>query len=71
MPTDDPNDYELDDEYDFSTMEVMPRGRYAPERRLGSNVVLLEPDIAGAFPTDRAVNEALRLVLEIKHLPKD
>ena len=58
------DDYELNDEYDLSKMTVLPRGRFAPERRLGKNVAVLEPDIAEAFPNDEAVNEALRLVLK-------
>lgn len=65
----DPNDYELRDEYDFAKMTIMPRGRFAPERRVGKNVVLLAPDVSAAFPTDEAVNDALRLVLEMAKLP--
>lgn len=65
----DPDDYELKDEYDLSQMTIVPKGRFAPERRLGSNVIVLEPDVAQAFPTDEAVNEALRLVLKMMQLP--
>jgi hypothetical protein len=64
-----PDDYELRDEYDLSKMTIVARGRYAPERRVGKNVVLLAPDVAQAFPTDEAVNEALRLVLQIANVP--
>jgi hypothetical protein len=49
-------------EYDFSKGV---RGKYA--KRLtneGSNLVVLEPDVAKAFPTSESVNEALRLVLK-------
>lgn len=66
----DPNDYELRDEYDLSKMTILPRGRFAPERRVGTNVVVLAPDVNEAFPTDEAVNEALRLVLQIAKLPR-
>jgi hypothetical protein len=59
------DDYELRGEYDFSKMSIAAKGRYAPERRAGKNVVLLAPDVAQAFPSDDAVNEALRLVLRI------
>ena len=59
------DDYELREEYDLSKMTVVARGRYAPERRAGKNVVVLAPDVAQAFPTDEAVNEALRLVMRI------
>ena len=61
----DSDDYELRDEYDLSKMTVVARGRYAPERRAGKNVIVLDPDVAQAFPTDEAVNEALRLVMRI------
>jgi hypothetical protein len=62
-------EYELRDEYDLASMTVVARGRYAPERRVGKNVVLLAPDVAQAFPTDDAVNEALRLILQITRIP--
>lgn len=39
------------------------RGKYAARLRKGSNLVLLEPEIHEAFPSDDAVNEALRGVL--------
>ena len=56
---------ELCDEYDLPKMTVVAKGRYAPHRRVGKNVVVLAPDVAQAFPTDEAVNEALRLVMRI------
>jgi hypothetical protein len=62
------DDYELKKEYDLSKMTVLPRGRFDPKRRIGNNVVLLEPDIAKAFPSDEAVNEALRLLLKASEL---
>jgi hypothetical protein len=65
-----PDDYELRDEYDLSKMTVLPKGRYAPERRVGKNIVVLEPDIAQAFPSDKAVNEALRLILKAAEIPR-
>jgi hypothetical protein len=65
----DLDDYELRDEYDLSKMTVMAKGRYAPERRVGKNVVLLAPDVVQVFPTDEAVNEALRLVMQIAQIP--
>jgi hypothetical protein len=65
----DYDDYEVRDEYDSSQMPVMPKGRYAPEQRKGKNVVVLAPDVAQAFPSDEAVNAALRLVLQISKFP--
>jgi hypothetical protein len=44
-------------EYDFS---AGVRGKYAKRFATGSNVVVLEPELAAAFPTPRAVNAALR-----------
>jgi hypothetical protein len=63
------DDYDLHDEYDLSQLPVMPVGRYAPERRLGTNLVVLAPDLAEAFPDDATVNEALRLVLQMAKVP--
>mgnify|MGYP000312400447 CR=1 FL=1 len=59
------DDYELREEYDLSELPIMPKGRYAPERRRGKNLVVLDPDVAQAFPNDEAVNMALRLILQI------
>jgi hypothetical protein len=50
-------------EYDFSGGM---RGKYASRYARGSNVVVLDPDVAEAFPTARAVNAALRKVLREK-----
>jgi hypothetical protein len=44
-------------EYDFS---AGVRGKYAKRFAAGTNLVLLEPDVADAFPTAKAVNAALR-----------
>ena len=63
-------DYELREEYDLLKMTVLPRGRFDPKRRLGSNVVVLEPEIAKAFPDDKSVNEALRLILKATKIPQ-
>jgi hypothetical protein len=56
---------ELRPEYDFSNMAGGVRGKYVERYRAGTNLVLLEPDVAQAFPTDASVNEALRLLLQI------
>ena len=40
------------------------RGKYLKSYRTGTNLVLLEPDIARAFPTEEAVNNALRSFME-------
>jgi hypothetical protein len=50
-------------EYDFASMKGGVRGKYARRARAGTNIVLIEPDVADAFPTEKAVNEALKGVL--------
>lgn len=62
------DDYELRDAYDLSTMTILPKGRFDPKHRIGNNVIVLEPDVAKAFPNDEAVNEALRLLLKASKL---
>ena len=62
------DDYELKKEYDLSKVTIPPKGRFDPKCRIGNNVVILEPDIAKAFPSDEAVNEALRLLLKASNL---
>ena len=41
------------------------RGKYAVRYREGTNVVLLEPDVAARFPDAASVNRALRALAEI------
>jgi hypothetical protein len=61
---------ELRPEYDLKTLlKGGERGKYVERYQAGTNLVLLEPDIAKAFPDERAVNEALRLVIELTKLP--
>ncbi len=57
------NDNDLRPEYDFASMKGGVRGKYVARLRKGSNLVLLDPEVAAAFPSDDAVNEALRGVL--------
>ena len=57
---------ELRPEYNFDYSKAV-RGKYY--RRLlkeGSNVVVLEPDVAKAFPNSDAVNHSLRSVLKTR-----
>ena len=56
-------DDDLKPEYDFASMKDGVRGKYVARLRKGSNLVLLEPEVAAAFPSAEAVNEALRGVL--------
>jgi hypothetical protein len=50
-------------EYDFGSMKGGIRGKYAAEYRKGTNVVLLESDVARVFRDSAAVNKALRVYL--------
>jgi len=50
---------EMKPEYDFSQGV---RGKYAARFAEGSNVIVLDPDVAEVFSDARAVNEALRLL---------
>ena len=52
-------------EYDFSGGV---RGKYAQHYAQGNNAILLEPDIAKAIPTSEAVNEALRLLMNLAQM---
>lgn len=55
---------ELRSEYDFSKMAGGVRGKYVERYRAGTNLVLLDPDVA-QVPTDVSVNQSLRLLLQI------
>lgn len=57
------NHDEMKPEYDFASMKGGVRGKHHREYRNGTNVVVLQPDVAEAFPTEDAVNEALRGIL--------
>ena len=56
---------ELRPEYDLSKLKGGVRGKYAQRYKEGTNLVLLEPDVAEVFPDDESVNRALRLLMEI------
>ena len=49
-------------EYDFSKGV---RGKYAGRYASGTNIVVLEPDVAREFPTEEEVNETLRAVAKL------
>ena len=59
---DSPSDPDLLPEYDFSKGE---RGRYAERFAEGTNLVLLDPDVAEAFPDSESVNNALRSLIQL------
>ncbi len=66
--TTDQND-ELRPEYDLKSLfKRGVRGKYVDQYRKGTNLVLLEPDVAKAFPDEKKVNDALRLVMKLNEL---
>jgi len=65
-------DDELRPEYDMkSLLKGGVRGKYAARYRTGTNLVLLEPEVARAFPNEKAVNEALKLVIKLKQVQEN
>ena len=62
---------DLRPEYDLrELLKDGVQGKYAGRFREGTNLVLLDRDIAEAFPSDEAVNTTLRLVIQLKKLPR-
>ncbi len=62
MKEDKTQEDEMLPEYDFSGGE---HGKYAKQYASGTNLVLLSPDVAEAFPNAEAVNNALRALVNI------
>ena len=54
-------------EYHRDDLKKGVRGKHFKASRKGSNLVLLKPDVAAAFPTETSVNNALRSLLKIAH----
>jgi len=52
-------------EYDLESLSGRVRGKHYQRYAEGTNVVLLEPDVAKAFRSSDAVNKALRMLLSI------
>lgn len=53
----------LNSEYDFSRLEGV-RGKYHARAMQGTNLVLIEPELAKLFPDSSSVNRALRLLAD-------
>ena len=52
-------------EYDLSSLKGMVKGKYTNEYAKGTNLVLLEKDVAEFFPDAKSVNDALRSLVRI------
>jgi hypothetical protein len=59
-----PNDDDLRAEYEISELKGGIRGKYLERYRTGTNLALLAHDVRAAFPTDEAVNQALRSLMQ-------
>ena len=57
---------ELRSEYDLSKLKGRVRGKYVERFEQGTNLVLLEPDVAEFFHNSEEVNEALRKLIAEK-----
>jgi hypothetical protein len=56
---------ELRREYKRSDFGAMVRGKYTKRIAAATNIVILEPEIAKAFPNDKIVNDTLRSLLRL------
>ncbi|MGH9401730.1 MAG: hypothetical protein ACRD2P_06450 [Terriglobia bacterium] len=54
---------ELRSEYDLSRLGHATHGKYYRQAKAGTNLVLIEPDLAAVFPDQESVNRALRLLV--------
>jgi hypothetical protein len=60
---------DLPPEYDLGKLlKDGVRGKYAKRYHAGTNLVLLDPDVRKAFRSERAINQALRLVIELRRV---
>ena len=55
---------DLRPEYDLSKLKGGIRGKYYERVRTGTNLVLIEPELANVFPDTKSVNRALRLLAD-------
>ncbi len=62
---------DLRPEYELANLSGRVQGKYYERARAGSNLVLLEPEIAEAFPDSKSVNEALGLLLRVARTGRD
>lgn len=55
-------------EYDLPRLKGGVHGKYYRRVIAGTNLVLIEPDLARLFPTSESVNRALRLLVDTARL---
>src|ERR1700687_50251 len=64
------SDDDLRAEYDLSQLKGGVRGKYYRQATAGTNLVLIEPELASVFPDSEAVNRALRLLVDAAGIAK-
>jgi hypothetical protein len=57
-------DEDLRPSYDLSQLKGGVRGKYHRQATAGTNLVLVEPELAGVFPNAESVNRALRFLVD-------
>src|SRR5438876_11901737 len=62
-PSANRNNDDLRPEYDLSKLKGGVRGKYYQQATAGTNLVLIEPELADVFPDTESVNRALRLLV--------
>ncbi|MGA2716485.1 MAG: hypothetical protein ABSG41_25605 [Bryobacteraceae bacterium] len=62
---------DLRPEYDLTQLSRGVRGKYHARATSGSNLVLIEPDLAAFFPDAKSVNRALRLIADAAQATRD
>ena len=58
-------DDDLRPEYDLSRLKGGVRAKYYRQAKAGTNVVFLDPDVAKVFTDSAAVNQVLRLLVQL------
>jgi hypothetical protein len=60
-------DDDMRKEYDLSRLKGGVRGKYNKRATAGTNLVLIDPELAALFPNSESVNRALRLLADTAH----
>ena len=63
--TDDKEQDDMRSSYNLEKLKGHVRGKHYESVQSGTNLVLLEPDVAEAFPDASSVNEALRMLAKV------
>ena len=61
---------DMREQYDLSQLKGGQRGKYYQRAAAGTNLVLVEPDLANLFPDSASVNRALQLLADAARAAK-